>query len=255
MDNNLSESLAHITRLLGDVHGKNRRMPSTVLYNEGWLLRLVVDWYARHPEVKGLLSFHEGSNWYSEALLTSPFLRGRFREGYTRADAVIGHFDLVTDRGDISLAPNASQFVVIEAKMGSRLSLGTRHSPDYNQAARNVACMVKLIEPLAATPVDARFIVMAPAAKLAEHGMEAFLDDPHISDVVRRRADQRGEVDRQWVESHFVPRVEGQKLLRLAVSWEVVLGEISDFSPVDGGHLQTFYQQCLRHIRRKAIES
>ena len=31
-------------------------MPPTELYNEGWLLRLLLDWFSRHPNTEHTLS-------------------------------------------------------------------------------------------------------------------------------------------------------------------------------------------------------
>ena len=36
-------------------------LPPTALYNEGWLLRLVLDWLDRHRELEHPLSFMPGS--------------------------------------------------------------------------------------------------------------------------------------------------------------------------------------------------
>ena len=86
-------------------------LPPTILYNEGWMLRLVLDWYATHRESDFYFSFPEGGNWYSEALLPSTFLpryRGdKYAESWTHADGVIGHFEIGRDRdGDLTLLPN-----------------------------------------------------------------------------------------------------------------------------------------------------
>ena len=78
----------------------NAILPATALFNEGWMLRLVLDWAANHchPAAIVPLRFEDGSTWYSEALLRSRF-RSRKRgdtsgEGFTHADGVIGHFRL-----------------------------------------------------------------------------------------------------------------------------------------------------------------
>jgi predicted type IV restriction endonuclease len=57
---------------------------------------------------------------------------------------VIGHFNIGKDgRGDFTLKPDATHFVVLEAKMFSKLSAGTTRASYYNQAARYVGCIVK----------------------------------------------------------------------------------------------------------------
>ena len=251
-------SLDHIHRLLVDTDRGTRHFPPTLLYNEGWLLRLIVDWYSRHPEVPGTLQFHTGAVWYSEALLESPFLRGQYREGFTHADAVIGHFEVRQERGDIALRRDATQFLVVEAKMGSPLSAGTKHAADYNQAARNVACMVKLIERYVAEGkalADARFIVLAPESKLQEHRTHALLDKDLLCAVIRRRAESRGGVDVEWCDREVIPRLHGNLLRSVAVSWELILTEIASVDRVEGRDLAEFYRACREHNRIRDIEN
>ncbi|MCC6242138.1 MAG: hypothetical protein IT353_04825 [Gemmatimonadaceae bacterium] len=251
-------SLNHITRLLADTEEGPRRFPPTLLYNEGWLLRLVVDWYHRHPEAKGTLTFHAGAEWYSEALLESPFLRGQYREGFTHADAVIGHFEVRKERGDIALRPEATQFLVVEAKMGSPLSAGTKHAADYNQAARNVACMIKLIERYVtsgASLSDARFIVIAPESKLKEHGTRALLDRVHLCEAIRRRAEGRSADDVEWVNREVVPRLTENVLIPACISWEELLTEIAGLNSDDGKELSDFYGLCREHNRIREAEN
>src|SRR5437764_5273424 len=69
-------------------------LPATLLYEEGWMLRLVLKWAALHPTSVPSLQFLPGSKWYSEALIASPFpprKRGDNQaDGETHADGVIG---------------------------------------------------------------------------------------------------------------------------------------------------------------------
>ena len=92
------------------------------------------------------IDFGEIRNWYSEGLLSSPFLArtrpDNLAEGYTHADIALGSFSVdSSNRGDISIESDDGIFGVIEAKMGSQLSPGTRNAPDYDQASRNLACI------------------------------------------------------------------------------------------------------------------
>lgn len=88
--------LASLTHILATCGTSDARLPPTELFNEGWMLRLVLDWMSRHPGTPHPLSFCPGASWYSEALLPSRFLP-RFRrdtraEGYTHADGLVGQF-------------------------------------------------------------------------------------------------------------------------------------------------------------------
>jgi len=109
-------------------------LPPTGLYNEGWMLRLLLEWFSQQPASGHPLSFTEGSRWYSEALIPSAFLprnRGdKFAETWTHADGVIGHFEIGKNRDtDLTLLPEAATLKVLEAKMLSKLSKGIKMPP------------------------------------------------------------------------------------------------------------------------------
>src|SRR3990172_10319899 len=132
--------------LIDGAGSRTPNFPPTLVFNEGWMLRLILSWFASHAVPGHSLAFQPDATWFSEALLPSPFLR-RYRsdnraEAHTHADGVIGHVSVgASAKGDTSLLPNASQLVVTEAKMFSPLSAGTQNAPAYDQAARNFACI------------------------------------------------------------------------------------------------------------------
>ena len=101
--------LEAISRILGRCGSVASVLPPTELFNEGWMLRLVLDWLDRNRQVEHPLSFRAGARWYSEALLPSRFLpktRGDSRaESFTHADGILGHFGVASGvRGDATLA-------------------------------------------------------------------------------------------------------------------------------------------------------
>jgi hypothetical protein len=122
-----------IYKMLCIAHSDDRKFPATILYNEGWLLRLVLDWFSRQPVGGHPLDFSSGARWFSEALLPSQFLprvRGdRLAEGWTHADGIIGHITIGNGAlANAALAKDASQFIVTEAKLFARLAPGvTNH--------------------------------------------------------------------------------------------------------------------------------
>jgi len=137
--------------LLEELDSDKKHMPPTILYNEGWLLRVIL-WYLSQYQIKDLpFSFCNGADWYSEGLLRSPFLpvyRGdELAESYTHADGIIGNIAVGgVGQSDIRLIDPYEQFIVLEAKLYSRLSGGTTRAPGYNQAARNIACMAEVVK-------------------------------------------------------------------------------------------------------------
>src|SRR3954468_15830641 len=101
-------------------HTDDAVFPPTALYNEGWMLRILLALEARGVRCLPF-AFQDRPRWFSEALLYTPFrkrvLRDRLAEGVTHADGVIGHFNWTPGRKcGLELRPNATQFDVVEAK-------------------------------------------------------------------------------------------------------------------------------------------
>jgi len=120
-----------ITSILGRCGSSESVLPPTELFNEGWMLRLVLDWLDRNRDVSHPLAFSPTSRWYSEALIPSRFLpqmRGDPRsESYTHADSIIGDIEAASGlRGDAKLVHPLKQFIVVEAKLGRTLAMAEK---------------------------------------------------------------------------------------------------------------------------------
>ncbi len=235
-----------------------RLFPPTELYSEGWMLRLVLDAAMRGaPCLPFVLA--PGARWFSEARLASPFLprmRGdRLAEGFTHADAVVGHLDVagVTTAGVVPAA-GATQFVVLEAKMGSKLSAGTRYAPDYDQLARNVAALAWTVTAEANAPpalTSLGVVVLAPARQLAAE--PSFAHHADKANIRRKVADRIGlyvedreahDRLRRWFDGSFVPLLDS--MVVACEPWEAALERVGATTE-DGRVLSAFYQRCLHH--------
>ncbi len=53
--------------IFDSIHTQSPKLPPTMLYNEGWLLRLVLHWFDKNRNNDYELSFLENATWYSEA--------------------------------------------------------------------------------------------------------------------------------------------------------------------------------------------
>jgi hypothetical protein len=229
--------------------------PPNVLYNEGWLLRVVIDWFRRHGGDRYPLSHRPDARWFSEAWLPSAFLP-RYRgdllaESRTHADGVIGHFT-IGDPGaaGLTLSPDARQFIVIEGKLFNRLSAGVKNAPFYDQAARSVACMAETLRRAARAPEDVgdlAFLVIAPEARINDGVFVWDVDADAIRRKVRRRVeDYAGERD-AWFRDWFEPTL--RRIDLRCLSWEDVVEVVSFHSPEDGQLIDSFYGQCLKFNR------
>lgn len=244
-------SVSRIFAMLGRCGGERPVLPPTELFNEGWMLRLVLDWFDRHPDADHALAFSHGATWYSEALLPSRFLPERrgdsLAESFTHADGVIGHIKIDSGvRGDAKLLGGLSQFVVTEAKLGSSLSAGTKNAPTYDQAARNVACMAYMLGEADIDPIKIErlgFYVIAPEAQIKSGVFGALITKSSITSKVARRVADYGEKHRSWFETIFMPTLNRIDLGLLA--WEDIVKFIDSRSSGEG--LAEFYERCIEY--------
>ena len=232
--------------------------PPTILYNEGWMLRLVLDWFATHRDNDHYLSFPKDGKWYSEALLPSAFLpryRGdKYAESWTHADGVIGHFEIGRDSdGDLTLLPDGTSLKVLEAKMFSKLSSGTTHAKYYNQAARNVACVAEILKRTNRKPSDIQalaFYVVAPKVQIEEGVFSKLMSLDSVQATVARRVNEYDESKEQWYKGWFLPTLETIDIR--TISWEEIVSRISEADSSAGKAIKEFYDLCLKYNRLEA---
>lgn len=230
----------------------DRKMPHyrpSLVYNEGWLLRLVLHHASQLPYQPYPLSFQPGSTWFSEALLPTAF-KPRFQSDFrgetrTNADGVIGHI-LIGAKGkaDLELRSDATQFSVIEAKIHSHLSKGTQHSPYFDQAARSVACMAESLRKSKTKPelfTNLNFLVLAPQIEIPK--LISLVQKEHVqSKAAKRVSEYDGKLD-PWYQEWFEPTLE--KISLQAISWEEIIDWFGQQIPELRQPLIRFYEQCL----------
>ncbi|WP_435015920.1 hypothetical protein TA3x_003477 [Tundrisphaera sp. TA3] len=229
--------------------------PPTVLFSEGWLLRVVLDWFAGHGGDRYPLSPMLGARWFSEAWLPSAFLPRHkgdaLAESRTHADGVVGHFT-IGDPGSsgLNLAADAHQLVVLEAKLFNRLSSGIRNALYYDQAARSVACMAEVLRRAGRPPesmTDLAFLIVAPRDRIDDGVFSRDLSAEAIRRKVRRRVDAYAGDRDAWYRDWFEPTLIRADLRCLA--WEDVVETIAFHDPVAGQFIDSFYGKCLRFNR------
>lgn len=241
-----------IGTLLRGCSTDSSHLPPTYLYNEGWMLRLIMDWFDQAGSTAHghRLAISPDGEWGSEVLLPTTFKaqhRGDPRaESATHADGVIGHFNLRngTKRG-LELRAEGTQLVILEAKMFSGFSAGTKNAPAFNQAARSVACVAEVLRRAGRSPLKIdilAFHVLAPASQITLGRFDPFLEKNSIrTQVAKRAADYDGTLD-AWLASWFLPTMD--KIEIRAISWEELIRDITHVDPY-GRQLNDFYQHCL----------
>jgi hypothetical protein len=245
--------LEGIHKLIDSVESEPANFPPTLIYNEGWLLRLVLDWYSRNKFSDNPLLFQPGATWFSEGLLPTPF-RPRYRgdtraEARTHADGILGHFTVGGNfKADAKLLPDATQLIVVEAKIYSPLSVGTRNAPNFGQAARNVACITELLYRANRPPslmTSLAFFVVAPDAQIKTGIFTQKLNSDAISKAVQARARFFSNELGNWVDKWFFPTLG--KINIEALSWESLIGDIQAIDPQTYSSISEFYDRCLVH--------
>jgi hypothetical protein len=250
-------ALERIVGMLESCSTEEPKLPPTILYNEGWLLRLVLDWFSTHRVSDHALEFHDAARWFSEALLPSAFLATRSRdplaEGWTHADGAIGHFDIGdAGKGDLKLRHDAEQLVIVEAKMSGGLSSGVTNADYFDQAARTVACMAEVLKRAARPPSEMSrlgFFVLAPGREIEKRSFGRYVDQESIGTKVERRVNEwleEHEDDKgQWYSDWFQPALE--KVQLTVLSWEKVIGTITEHDAQSGQAVKAFYDRCLEY--------
>jgi hypothetical protein len=244
-----------VMRMLESVDQERATIPPTELFNEGWMLRLVL-----HHATQGIrcLPFEPepDSRWYSEALLYSAFgarFRGdRICESMTHADGVVGQFAFApSTKAGLALNNGATQLVVLEAKMFSELSKGTRNAPGYDQAARTVACVAETLRRHGVQPASMKslgFFVLAPRSQIVA---EVFSTEVSVASIRRKivarvamyDAVRRAELD-AWLADYVEPTLERITIGTLA--WEDVISRAMEVDAASGEELASFYKASLR---------
>ena len=232
-----------IARILSD----HSAILPTELYNEGWMLRLVLDWYSQRPGTDSGALFEQGARWFSEGRLSSQFLprhRGdKLAETHTHTDGVVGHFD-IAQRSEVRPQSGATQLLVLEAKLASKLSSGTRRAPGYDQAARSVACLAHVAGEAEIAPGSLSsygFWVFAPQKRLTEFTSLATAEN--VKAKVRKRVDQFGDDKLTWYNGTFLPHLESMSIGTMA--WEDLLNAME--SEGAGTEFRQFYQKCCTY--------
>ena len=248
---------SRIIKMLQTCETDHGVLPPTEVYNEGWMLRLILDWFSRQPSSDHVFSFEKGARWYSELLLPSQFLpryqRDPQAEAHTHADGVIGHFSVGrSGKGDIDLDPDAKQFVVVEAKIFSRLSKGTKNFENYDQATRTTACMAETLSLKQRQISDIPrlgFYVVAPENQLKfEPTFQTFLEKDSIRIKVQKRIKAYSDpadaaAKNRWFKTWFLPTLEIIDIQCL--SWEKIISHINANDRENGAALLKFYEKCL----------
>jgi len=239
------------SNLISSFDPKKPNFRPTEIYNENWLIKIILNQASTIDDDDHPLGFLPGSTWYSEGQMPTVF-KSRYRgdplgESRTHADGVIGDIRIGEKaKVDLELDRKARQFTVIEAKIGAGLSSGTKNAPDFDQAARNVACMAEVMNRAKVNPPQLdrlNFIVLAPGYSIAGGIFSKEMKRSSIQAKVRRRVlAYEGKLD-WWYANTFEPVMD--KIQVHTLSWGEVIDWISKNNPENVGPITKYYKSCL----------
>ena len=220
--------------------------PETLIFNEGWLLRAVLQEWKNSPKPSqfGFLPFPDDAAYYSEGQLRTPFRArtpGRnLAESHSHVDGIVGHFSITDTKSGIELDPDLRYIAIFEAKMFSPLSQGTRNAPDYDQVSRLTACLIyNILQAGADTGYQAHLAVLY--AQENHHIRHDLYGKDHIADQIAHRLQAYGRADSSNGTIVAFADEWRRVLNNLHIwyaTWEEVLAEIGDDC------LDRFYERC-----------
>ena len=154
----------------------------------------------------------------------------------------------------MALKDSCDFFYVTEAKMYSKLSSGTTNAKNYNQAARYVACIAKLISENKTIQIDnfkkLGFYVLLPEEQIDKvPTFKNFTDKDNIKSTINDRISLYSNDDIKkreifdWININFDNFID--KLEVKLISWEELVGKSDNSTIID------FYDKCKMHNKKK----
>lgn len=266
MSSQESDAFDDIVDMLRGLRTDCSCMPSTYLYNEGWMLRLILK-AANDGHLSDFIpACMNPEKWSSEARLFTPFhqSRGKAAESPTIVDGIVGDFDWEpgTQTG-VRLSEKPNRFEIFEAKMFSKLSPKVTAAGFYDQAVRTVACMAHTLSLRNLKPNEhplprIAFWVLAPQSQIGRGCFATELSPLAMRAKIAMRISQFSGPNREalelWHDEFFEPLLQQLEVGHAikCMSWEQLIEGITDSDRKTS--LNNFYGRCLE-AARKAIRA
>ena len=227
--------------------------PETDIFNEGWLLRLVLkEWVAGSGRSElGFLPFPDGVTAYSEGQLYTPFRGSSRRERNTHVDGIVGDFLITDTKSGIVLKSDFRYIAAFEAKVFGRISPGVKNAPDFDQVSRTAACLINSVLLAGPQPSYAAHLVVV-YAKDNRYIDAAAYSRSYIEETIAKRlqpftaAEERSDAIERFAAGwkEVFERLEVHFL-----TWEEVVADIGD------RELSRFYDLCKEFARPSATSA
>lgn len=224
--------------------------PSLLIYNEGWLLRAIIQLWASSGEGRGFsFSCPKEAALFSEAQLKTPFCK----ETNTHADGIAGDFTIREGtKSGIDIKQDFKFLAVFEAKMYSGLAQKTTNIKNYTQVSRTIACMINEILRLKNLPdgsVSIHYVVLYPTdSELIIQPGQKYSKNVVRAEISSRLKDYKAsglndfkKFNNEWEKILDLIKIEFK-------TWEEIIKQINQ------AELETFYDKCKLYSKKREIE-
>ena len=216
--------------------------PETLIFNEGWLLRLVLkEWLSGSAGPGfGFLPFPEGVTAYSEGQLYTPFRAGSRRESNTHVDGIVGDFSITDTKSGVVLKPDLRYVAAFEAKLYAPIGRGVTNARWYDQVSRTAACLINSI------------LLVEPRGNYAAHLAVLYSEDNHRIDPDLYTMDHFQRQISSRLEGFLETGEPGDAVERFASGWKDVLQRLhvwfltweDALENIHSDELRGFYDRC-----------
>jgi hypothetical protein len=218
----------------------------TIIYNEGWIIRLLVEESIRAKIKVKNIDFSKMKNWTSEAKISSPFEGAELKsinknETKTQTDIILGDFPNPkfgeTGGSEVKAEKNAEILGIIEAKMGSSLSQGIKKAEKYNQASRSISCLAHATKE--SPKCEIFFAVVAPHIQIEKSKFKEQINNVE-EEIKGRFISTKGIVG---YTDDMREKVKNCK--KLIISYEEWISKIEDNDVKKA--VVGFYEKCIKY--------
>ncbi len=236
--------------------------PETMIFNEGWLLRVILNRLMEVKDVKDtnlsdFLPFPKDSKIYSEGRLTTPFKPitqqdTTSTEKQTHIDGIVGDFELYeTTKSGIKISDDFKYLSIFESKICSPLSSGTENEPNFDQVTRTISCMIFHIMKFENLKERKIFLVIIypkenkkiDALKYTENDNEFIKEE--IKQKLSRYKKGHEASSQELIEFESKYKEIIQNINIKFVNWEDILNEIKEDTLIN-----EFYDLCKKFNKK-----
>lgn len=248
---------------------ENRLIPPTIIYNENWLLRLVMWWFLKEDnfiinsdldrKIVKAFKYSQLARFYSDVTIETQFKRrtkgvkDMLAEPSINVSGVLGNYTIIHKRKSdrVKLNLESKQFNVFVVNMYNELSKGVKNQSTYNQVARAVGCIVQTLYKANITLIEnTGLYIIAPKVQIKLNSYKVYSDRNNIEEEIKNRIDQYGEDENKNKWYTYFNKIF-QRVDVACIAWEEIILFVKKNDNEFGNKLQIFYEKCEEYNQIK----